>query len=382
MPSIPRKIGHEFGRVARALLVSVFWLVLAFATLVSARAIFNSANISALAAIYVAMLAVLVLKLVFITIHEFGHAGMAAVLGWRVSMLVVGPLAIKLDPLQIIAGTPIGGRWLSGGTYVAPPVNDRPPMEFVAISLAGPAVNLASGFLIVACARWFGARDLAHSPAEIFGLLSVFMGIWSLLPIGSRSGSPTDGGNILDVLRGADLETRANLQRVYDAIIRGVRPRDWDRILVAFLIEKSKTLQRPQESMLLYIYHFDRGDFANARVSLDQAISVRGSTDSLLVCDAFFSAFAEKNLAYARASLSKVKVRRGGYFSTAEAVVKVCEGDVAGATRSARIARRALRKWPFATACDWDILDQIDVMIRNAAVVKAGRSDNSVAEYA
>jgi hypothetical protein len=140
--------------------------------------------------------------------------------------------------------------------------------------------------------------------------------------------------------------------------------------MVALLIEKAKISHGGQEAMLLYMYYFDCDDVANARLSLNRAIGAMGAADSLLVADAFFSAFAENDLARARACLDSVRVKRGRYFATAEAIVKVSEGDLAGGAQCVRLARKGLRRWPFATACDWDILDQIDARISNAAAAQ------------
>jgi len=134
--------------------------------------------------------------LIAISVHEFSHALAADKLGDptpRINgRLTLNPLA-HLDPIGTIALLIFHIGW--GKPVIIDPFNLKNPRKDSAIiSLAGPASNFLTAFLVALLLRIPGVIQIPFILPFSFSLLSlsVALGVFNLLPI-----PPLDGSKIL-----------------------------------------------------------------------------------------------------------------------------------------------------------------------------------------
>jgi Zn-dependent protease len=153
-----------------------------------------------------------------LTFHEFAHAWVSthcgddtARLQGRLSLnpiVHIDPIGTVLLPLLMIF-LPGAGRYLIGWAKPVP-FNyhnlGNPPRDEVLIAMAGPAMNLVLGVVLVALAKF---TQLAHSPglAEMFldaAFLSLLLCFFNLIPV-----PPLDGSHVLRVVTNMSWEAYA-----------------------------------------------------------------------------------------------------------------------------------------------------------------------------
>ena len=157
-----------------------------------------------------------------LTFHEFGHAWTAwkcgddtARLQGRVSLnpiVHIDPIGTVALPLLMIF-LPGAGQYLIGWAKPVPvnPYNlNRPKVDDILVTLAGPGMNLLLAFGLVALAKVGG---IMHSEALMeyglqAGLLSLLLCYFNLIPI-----PPLDGSQIMRVATGMSYEAYANFAR-------------------------------------------------------------------------------------------------------------------------------------------------------------------------
>ncbi len=134
--------------------------------------------------------------LIAISVHEFSHALAADKLGDPTpridGRLTLNPLA-HLDPIGTIALLIFHIGW--GKPVIIDPFNLKNPRKDSAIiSLAGPASNFLTAFLVALLLRIPGVIQIPFILPFSFSLLSlsVALGVFNLLPI-----PPLDGSKIL-----------------------------------------------------------------------------------------------------------------------------------------------------------------------------------------
>jgi hypothetical protein len=350
-------------------LIGLLYVVFfAFAVVVTADSIAGASSVPFLAAIYVAMFIIFLGTIALTGIHEFGHAAVAAMLGWRVSLIAIGPVAIKLHPLKMSIGTPVGGSQLAGSTFTVPPADGNWRVGWMAMSAGGPLANIAIGITTLMYERSFGTATVLDTTIGLLGALSVIMGFSTLVPFNLSNGGRSDGGFIYDTLRGHDPGPRAIVLRVFDALVGGQRPREWDPALIDILSANAEKPRARFESVLLYSHYFDSGDITHARLALNQVIENLGPLDTLQIEDALLAAIGESDYLRAQAILGHVRsksARRTPNYFKAKAVLSLNEGDLAEADRAIWLARRALKKWPLATNEDWEFLEILDRKVKS-----------------
>jgi len=153
-----------------------------------------------------------------LTFHEFAHAWVStrcgddtARLQGRLSLnpiVHIDPIGTVLLPLLMIF-LPGAGRYLIGWAKPVP-FNyhnlGNPPRDEVLIAMAGPAMNLVLGVVLVAIAKF---AQLAHSPglAGMFldaAFLSLLLCFFNLIPV-----PPLDGSHVLRVVTNMSWEAYA-----------------------------------------------------------------------------------------------------------------------------------------------------------------------------
>lgn len=346
--------------------------ILGYATVVIANSVATALSIPQFPALYVALFLIFLISLALVALHEFGHAATAALFSWRVSMIAVGPIAIKFRPFRLTLGTPALGGLLSGGAWNTPVAIGKWYWVWIAIVSGGPLVNIALASAIFGFESRHGFFAVLHTPVGAIGLISLAFGLSSLLPFYNANGFRSDGGSILDMLRGYDLGPRVTIMRLTDEIVDGRRPRDWDIELVRELERNAEAQQARYEFVLLYSHYFDCDDAGRARTALTRAVDKFGPIDALKVQDAFLAAFKESDFARARACLNSIKAKKARQthsYYRAKSVLSLHDGDVVAADREAFLARKALKKWPLATSDDWEILDIIESKIAASSAI-------------
>lgn len=181
---------------------------------------------------FVRLVAVAAIPVVFgITLHEVGHGLMARRFGDRTAEML-GRLSLNpvrhIDPLGTVV-VPILMAWLGGflfGWAKPVPVNPRamrnPQRAMIAVSAAGPAMNIAMAFgwaltlhvAPVLAAASPGAGDFLASMATFGILFNVLLAVFNLVPI-----PPLDGGRVLRGLLPASLAQRLDAIEPYGLII-------------------------------------------------------------------------------------------------------------------------------------------------------------------
>lgn len=131
-----------------------------------------------------------------LAIHEFGHAFVAAALGWRVHEIVLG-VGPQVAVLRLL-GAPLRVRLIPAGGYVVPSPRtlEGARARSAAIYAAGPAAELlAAGLLVLA---WGPAEVLAPTTSaaviavQSFGVAAVLGAAMNLWPT-SFAGGASDG---------------------------------------------------------------------------------------------------------------------------------------------------------------------------------------------
>lgn len=298
--------------------------------------------------------------------HELGHAVVAELVGWKVPLIAVGPVTLKFRPFRARYGVAIsqGG----GLTYLIPPDTEAIRGGHIAILCGGPIANLLLGVALMALATLASEASVVTRVAGVLGSLSFLMAISNFIPLTWPTGARSDGGKILDALRGQDLQRVTCQMRAMASVITGIRPRNWSPNIVRSLLDTTTNSSSADgwDHILMHSYYLDCNDLAKARIALDNAKDKLGPIEALLIDDAFLLAHGQSNFSAARKALDQVRtrsLRRCPTYFEAQALIALGEGDVAAASGAVSRARNALQGWPFAADGDREILETIESRI-------------------
>ncbi len=147
-------------------------------------------------------------------IHEFGHAMMAKLLGWRVNRIVIGVGKILTHARFLNAPMEIRMIPLEGFVQIAPKTLQFARLKHALIYFAGPGIELLLFFLIVAYLGGFEqfftiSNDYTRIALQSFGFAGLVGAVLNLIPMGilTRDGStPNDGMGILLCLFATELD--------------------------------------------------------------------------------------------------------------------------------------------------------------------------------
>lgn len=160
-------------------------------------------------------------------IHEFGHAVMAKILGWRVKKIVLGVGKIMMMSRLFNAPVEIRSIPLEGFVQIAPKTTTLARYKHALIYLAGPGIELIAFFSI---AFYLGGldqlfvitNDYMRIVLQSFAFAALAGAVINLIPMGiiTKDGStPNDGMGILLCLfsTGMDYEIWINEDKKKDA---------------------------------------------------------------------------------------------------------------------------------------------------------------------
>jgi hypothetical protein len=147
-------------------------------------------------------------------IHEFGHAMMARLLGWRVNRIVIGVGKIFTQTRFLNAPMEIRMIPLEGFVQIAPKTLQFARLKHALIYFAGPGIELLLFFLIVAYLGSFEqfftiSNDYVKIALQSFAFAGLVGAVLNLIPMGilTRDGStPNDGMGILLCLFATELD--------------------------------------------------------------------------------------------------------------------------------------------------------------------------------
>ena len=220
----------------------------------------------------------LLLELLMVAIHEFGHAAAAALLAMKLRAFIVGPLQWRVRE----------GKWefrfilsgflaIGGATAVAPTDPNRPLWRDVCMVAAGPVASLAAGLT----GLWFTLAAPGHPwqqewlPLSFFSTLSLVTAVLNLIPFRTRA-FYSDGARILQLLHPGPW---ADLHRAFTAAaattVTPLRPRDYD---IDGIERASSGISIGQPALHLRLlaasYYLDRGLIADASQALADAEAI------------------------------------------------------------------------------------------------------------
>ena len=138
-------------------------------------------------------------------IHEFGHALMAKLLGWRVKRVVLGIGKIMMTCRLFGAPVEVRSIPLEGFVQIAPKNTNLARLKHALIYFAGPGIELFAFFMIV---YWLGGfdqlftitNDYMRIALQSFAFAALAGAVLNLIPLGitTKDGStPNDGMGIL-----------------------------------------------------------------------------------------------------------------------------------------------------------------------------------------
>lgn len=150
-------------------------------------------------------------------IHEFGHAIMARLLGWRVNRIVIGFGKVLIHTRLLGAPMEIRSIPLEGFVQIAPKTVTLARLKHALIYFAGPGIELLAFFIIMIMLGGFDqmlivTNDYMRIALQSFAFAALAGAVLNLIPIGittADGSTPNDGMGILLCLfaSGMDYET-------------------------------------------------------------------------------------------------------------------------------------------------------------------------------
>jgi hypothetical protein len=277
-----------------------------------------------------------------IVLHEGGHAAAAKLVGWRVLLICVQPLVLRLGPIGLHfaprgATATIGADTL--GYVIAVPwsagANQR--WRAIATTAGGP---LASG---LGMALGMGGMAAVQGPilqscAAVFVLANVFCLVGTLLPFKTAKGTCSDGRLMIDWLSSPSPPSPALW--LGSLLAAHMRPRRWPAWIVEDVSASSPG------SFAAFYRALDAEDPrpAEIRLALDR-LTAEHPPGAWSAFEAFVSAHYENKPERARAlleGLGEASAKDPNALMARAALAAAC-GDHAGMEEHLLSLRRALR---------------------------------------
>lgn len=206
------------------------------------------------------LVALPLLILLVLAVHETGHLIGGISRGMRFLLLIVGPMQWTRSP---------GGirfKWhrnfgLMGGLAAATP-DDQLPLEpqLQRLIVGGPLASLLLAAAAIGAGMFLDGRPAAY--AVIVGFMSAAIFIVTATPL-HTGGFMSDGMQLLELRRGGTaVSDRQLLLRLMGLSYAGVRPRDWDPALIEQALGLGAEVpMRRIAGRIFGLYHaMDRGE--------------------------------------------------------------------------------------------------------------------------
>jgi len=294
------------------------------------------------------LLAIPLLALLVIAIHEIGHLLGGLSQGMRFLLLIFGPF----QWYATAAG--IRFRWVTnlgqmGGMAATVPVRmEHVGRQMLPMAAGGPVASLLLTGAAVLLSSAATGRPAGY--AAIVALLSLMIFLVTAIPF-RAGGFMSDGMQVIELARGGGaVMERTHLMQVLASSLAGVRPRDWDPALVARIesMESSEPLRQLACWMLLLQRAMDGGEPSRARQLAAQLAArseqypdgFRQSLHIELVLEAALRqdlASAEQHLALTRGGVTE-----RSRLELARALVCMLRGETEAAATHVETGRKAL----------------------------------------
>jgi hypothetical protein len=223
---------------------------------------------------YIFLIMTLPVLYLMIWVHELGHVVAGLAVGFQFVFLSVGPVQLRLKngKLRLSMVRRKGFRGGMAGAY--PASAEDLPRRYLIYAAGGPlgglgfaAASYAAFTLVPLQSMWWRAI-LTFAALE-----GLFASLLNLIPL-RYAGLRMDGAYLLSALRGDERDRNlfAHLALIA-AILKGIRPRDWDPSLV---MRSPSPGQRGMD--ILYIdlmkcyYAWDRGEIAEAGTCFERVM--------------------------------------------------------------------------------------------------------------
>jgi len=220
----------------------------------------------------------LLLEILMVAVHEFGHAAAAAALGMKLRAFIVGPFQWRIREGHWEFRFAVAGFLAIGGaTAVAPVDPNRPVWRDICMVAAGPFVSLAVGvgalaFTLAAPGHPWQGEWL---PLSFFATLCLLTAVLNLIPFRTRA-FYSDGARIVQLLsRGPWADLHRAFSTAAATTVTALRPRDYD--IGAILRAGSSISIGPQAlhlRLLAASYYLDCGRTIEAGRSLTEAEAI------------------------------------------------------------------------------------------------------------
>jgi len=220
----------------------------------------------------------LLLEILMVAVHEFGHAAAASVLGMKLRAFIVGPFQWRMREGHWEFRFALAGFLAIGGaTAVAPTDANRPLWRDICMVSAGPVVSLAGGlaalaFTLAAPGHGWQAEWL---PLAFFATLSLFTGALNLIPFRTRA-FYSDGARIVQLLsRGPWADLHRAFSTAAATTVTPLRPRDYD---IDAILRAGSSISIGQQALHLRLlaasYYLDCGRTPEASRALAEAETI------------------------------------------------------------------------------------------------------------
>lgn len=316
-----------------------------------------------------------------IFVHELGHAVAAHIVRFQVQSFTVGPVMMHREAAGLrFRRTPIK----VGGLVTIVPVGLHDlGKRMLVVVVGGPATSLLFAALAFVAGQSFG-EPLQSSWMNPFSVVSGALGILSLIPM--RSFYRSDGAQIWDLLRSpAQAERHCALLAIAGAAKAGLRPRDWDRELIAKALSFTDgTASDVSANVIAYEAAMDRREFDLANGHMEAALKLRHKCpinlkSGIALDAAFFYSMVRSDSTLAREWLNECDRRyvyEGYSLFMVEAAVLLSDGKLREAVEKAQESARLLPRAQFpgfaAAAKDW-----LDIILTRALTRTHQTSDTT-----
>jgi len=221
---------------------------------------------------------ILLLELLMVAIHEFGHAAVAEMLGMKLRSFIVGPLQWRVrEGKWQFRFTLSGFLAVGGATAVAPTDPNRAAWRDTCMVAAGPAVSIAAG-VVALCAT---AAAPGHAWAQnwlalaFFSTLSLLTGLLNLVPFRTKN-FYSDGARIYQLRStGAWADLHRAFSTAAATTVTSLRPRNYD---IDAILRAGSTITVGHQALHLRLlaasYYLDSGRVADASRALAEAETV------------------------------------------------------------------------------------------------------------
>jgi hypothetical protein len=220
----------------------------------------------------------LLLEILMVALHEFGHAAAASALGMKLRAFIVGPFQGRMrDGHWEFRFVLAGLLAIGGATAVAPKDPHRPLWRDIVMVASGPFFSLTGGLAAVALTLGAPGQPWQAEwlPLAFFATLSLLTAVLNLIPFRTKA-FYSDGARILQLLSRGPW---ADLHRAFSAAaattVTPLRPRDYD---IDAILRAGSSISIGQQALHLRLlaasYYLDCGRVSEASLALAEAETI------------------------------------------------------------------------------------------------------------